>query len=350
MKRFKNIGSGVQIALVVALLVLLAGAVGAYALDSVNRDKIADGVSVGGVDLGGKSTDEAGRLLRAKLVEPLEHPVKVTFQDEEFTLRPDDLQVRADIDGMVDQAQDASQEGSLPSRLVRYATGGEVDREITPRISYSNDAVDDFIAGVSENINREPQDAGIDPTPTDLVPVPEQDGIAVRAEDLREKVDAALQSPHSRTVKATVQKTKPEVTTDELASQYPSYITVDRPSFTLRLFENLKLSKEYTIAVGAQGFDTTAGLYDIQSKQVNPTWYVPDAAWAGDLAGTTVPPGPDNPLQARWMGFNGGAGIHGTSDIGSLGSAASHGCLRMAVPDVIELYDQVDVGTPVYIF
>ena len=83
---------------------------------------------------------------------------------------------------------------------------------------------------------------------------------------------------------------------------------------------------------------------------MNPTWYVPDAAWAGDLAGTTVPPGPDNPLQARWMGFNGGAGIHGTSDVGSLGSAASHGCLRMAVPDVIELYDQVDVGTPVYIF
>ena len=49
------------------------------------------------------------------------------------------------------------------------------------------------------------------------------------------------------------------------------------------------------------------------------------------------------------MGFNGGAGIHGTRELGSLGSAASHGCIRMAVPDVENLYDQVDVGTPVYI-
>jgi lipoprotein-anchoring transpeptidase ErfK/SrfK len=62
-----------------------------------------------------------------------------------------------------------------------------------------------------------------------------------------------------------------------------------------------------------------------------------------------VPPGPDNPLKARWMGFLGGAGIHGTDDVGSLGGAASHGCVRMSIPDVIELYERVDVGTPVYI-
>jgi lipoprotein-anchoring transpeptidase ErfK/SrfK len=350
MKRFKNIGSGVQIALVAVVLVLLVGAVGAYALDAANRDKIADGVTVGGVDVGGQSADEAKRMLRAKLVEPLEHPVTVTYEEQKFTLSPDEIDVRADIDGMVDEAQDASREGGLPSRVVRYATGGEVDREITPRISYSNDAVDDFIAGVAAKVNRDPQDATVDPTPTSLTPVPAQDGIQLRAEDLREEVDDALQSPKARTVKARVVRTEPEVTEKELASEYPSYITVDRAGFTLRLFKDLKLAKEYTIAVGAQGFDTSAGLYDVQSKQVNPTWYVPDEAWAGDLAGTTVPPGPDNPLQARWMGFNGGAGIHGTSDIGSLGSAASHGCIRMAVPDVIALYDQVDVGTPVYIF
>ena len=49
------------------------------------------------------------------------------------------------------------------------------------------------------------------------------------------------------------------------------------------------------------------------------------------------------------MGIYAGAGIHGTDDVGSLGTAASHGCVRMSVPDVIELYDQVDVGTPIYI-
>ena len=79
---------------------------------------------------------------------------------------------------------------------------------------------------------------------------------------------------------------------------------------------------------------------------MNPTWNVPNSAWAGDLAGKSIPPGPDNPLKARWMGIFDGAGIHGTDETYSLGSAASHGCLRMAVPDVIELYDQVPVGSP----
>jgi lipoprotein-anchoring transpeptidase ErfK/SrfK len=139
------------------------------------------------------------------------------------------------------------------------------------------------------------------------------------------------------------------VTTKELAAQYPDYLTVDRATFTLRHYENLKLAREYTVAVGQAGYDTPTGVYNIESKQVDPVWNVPNSDWAGALAGTTVPPGPQNPLKARWMGIYAGAGIHGTDDLGSLGSAASHGCIRMAVPEVIELYDQVDVGTPVYI-
>ena len=87
----------------------------------------------------------------------------------------------------------------------------------------------------------------------------------------------------------------------------------------------------------------------MQSKQVNPSWHVPKSSWAGSLAGKVIPPGPQDPLKARWMGFNGGAGIHGTDDINSLGSAASHGCIRMSVPDVVRLYRHVSVGTPVYV-
>src|SRR5215207_9738027 len=172
MKRLTNIGSGVQIALVAVVLVLLVGAVGAYALDTANRDKIADGVTVGGVDVGGESTDDAKRMLRAKLVEPLDHPVTVTFEEQKFTLSPDEIDVRADIDGMVDEAQDASQEGGLPGRLVRYATGGEVHREISPRISYSNDAVDDFIAGVGRRSTASRRTRASTPRPPTWCPCP----------------------------------------------------------------------------------------------------------------------------------------------------------------------------------
>jgi lipoprotein-anchoring transpeptidase ErfK/SrfK len=142
---------------------------------------------------------------------------------------------------------------------------------------------------------------------------------------------------------------RPTVTRAELATRFPSYITVDREAFQLRVYQHLKLARTYTIAVGQIGLETPAGLYHIQDKQVDPSWHVPNSAWAGSLAGQVIPPGPDDPIKARWMGIFDGAGIHGTDETWSLGHAASHGCVRMAIPDVIDLYDRVQVGTPVYI-
>jgi lipoprotein-anchoring transpeptidase ErfK/SrfK len=142
----------------------------------------------------------------------------------------------------------------------------------------------------------------------------------------------------------------PRVTFGNLARVYNTVLTIDRPHFKLRLFKGLKFRKSYPIAVGMAGLDTPAGRYAIQNKQVNPAWHVPNSAWAGSLAGQVIPGGaPNNPLKARWLGIFDGAGIHGTDAIGSIGTAASHGCIRMRIPDVIELYDQVPVGAPVYI-
>ena len=71
--------------------------------------------------------------------------------------------------------------------------------------------------------------------------------------------------------------------------------------------------------------------------------------WAGDLAGRIIPPGPDDPIKARWLGFYNGAGIHGTVEDWSIGHAASHGCIRMHIWDVEQLYDQVPLHTPIYV-
>ena len=136
------------------------------------------------------------------------------------------------------------------------------------------------------------------------------------------------------------------MTGSEVADEYPSYLTLDRATFTLRLWEHLKLAKSYTVAVGQEGLETPEGLYDIQEKEENPTWNVPESDWAGSLAGQSIPPGPSNPIKARWMGIFEGAGIHGTEETYSLGTAASHGCVRMSIADVEDLYDRVEVGTP----
>ena len=143
---------------------------------------------------------------------------------------------------------------------------------------------------------------------------------------------------------------QPKVSTKQLAEKYPAVLIVNRGTFKLTLYKNLKQAKTYGIAVGQVGLDTPAGLYNIQNKAVNPAWHVPNSDWAGDLAGKVIAgDDPSNPIKARWMGIYDGVGVHGTSDDASIGSAASHGCIRMHIPDVEELYDEVPVGAPIYI-
>ena len=338
-----------QVSIVAFVFLVISAALLVYFWDRAYKDEISEGVTIGGVDVGGLDAEAAASQVRASLVTPLDKDVVVRYGDEKFKLDSDELEVRTDVNRMVEEALAASQEGNAITRTFDRLSGAELDLDIEPEIAYSESAVDDFIGGVQENINQEPVDASVEPSGTALEPVAAQPGITVDENRLRKDLELALSSPVDRKVTAKVDKVKPEVTTGELAEQYPTYLVVDRANFELRLYENLKLAKTYTVAIGAVGYDTPAGLYSIQDKQVDPVWNVPNSDWAGDLAGTTVPPGPDNPLKARWMGIYNGAGIHGTDDVGSLGSAASHGCVRMAIPDVIELYDQVDVGTPIYI-
>jgi lipoprotein-anchoring transpeptidase ErfK/SrfK len=332
------------------MLLLLGGAVGAYAWDKSQEDEIAEGIRIGDVDVGGMSPSEARAAVRADLIKPLDKPVTVTYNGTRYILNPEDLQISADLDGMVDDALEAGREEGLPSRIWRYATGGEVDETIQPTVSYSHEAIDAFVDRVAAAIDQAPVDASIEAAPASLNKVPGEPGRTLQADALAASLEEAVQSPQNRTVQAQVDEVQPEITTAELAEQNPVYLTVDRSNFQLRLWEDLKLVKTYTVAVGAVGFDTPAGVYHIENKAVNPAWSVPNSDWAGDLAGETIPGGsPDNPLKARWMGIFDGAGIHGTDDVASLGSAASHGCVRMSVPDVIELYDHVPVGTPIYI-
>jgi murein L,D-transpeptidase YcbB/YkuD len=165
------------------------------------------------------------------------------------------------------------------------------------------------------------------------------------------KINAALDDPAAaRTLHVALKKVSPAVNANDLKRRYGTVITVDRAHFKLRLFKGLKFDKSYMVAVGQSAYPTPTGLFSIQNKQVNPTWSVPNSPWAGELQGTTVEGGSAaNPLKARWMGIANGVGIHGTGEDYSIGSAASHGCIRMHVSDVEDLYPRVPVGTSVLI-
>jgi lipoprotein-anchoring transpeptidase ErfK/SrfK len=343
-------GRKTQIAVIATVAIVALGAAGAYAYDSSQKDKIAEGVRIAGVDVGGMTEDEAAELVQRRLLAPLRQSLRVSFDGKKWELPGTKLKVRADVDEAVAEAVADSQDGGLPGRLVRYVTGEEVTRSILPRVTYSKRAVNRFVRHVAEEINREPRNADVEASGASLEVVAGENGRKLRDNKLTADLSAAVLSANApHTIVAEVHPTRPEVTRKEVAAEYPSYLTLDRSSFTLRLWENLKLAKTYTVAVGMEGLETPEGLYAIQEKEENPTWHVPESSWAGSLAGQDIPPGPSNPIKARWMGIFEGAGIHGTEETYSLGSAASHGCVRMAIPDVEELYDRVEVGTPIYI-
>jgi lipoprotein-anchoring transpeptidase ErfK/SrfK len=343
-------GRKTQIAIAVGVLALLLGAVGAYAYDSSQKDEIAEGVTIGGVDVSGLDATEAERAVRVQLLAPLRHSLRVGYDGESWTLPGETLKVHADLDSAVEEALEVSRDGGLPGRLVRYVTGGEVDENVAAEVTYSRRAVNRFVRRVAAAVNIEPQDATVQASGSSLTVVPQENGRKLRDNLLTREVNAAVLNANAdHTIAARTHPVMPEVTKSEVAEEYPSYLTLDRASYSLRLWKNLKLVKTYTVAVGQEGLETPEGLYHIQDKQIEPTWHVPNSAWAGSLAGQSIPPGPSNPLKARWLGIFEGAGIHGTEETWTLGTAASHGCVRMSIPDVEELYDQVEVGTPIYI-
>lgn len=338
------------IAIVVGVVVLTLGAVAAYAYDSSQQDEIAEGVTIAGVEVGGMAEPEAKRAVRRQLLAPLRHSLRVGYDGERWTLPGRTLKVHADLDSAVEEALDVSRDGGLPERLVRYVTGGEVDESVPAEVTYSRRAVNRFVREVAEELDVEPRDATVEASGSSLTVVPQENGRKLRDNLLTRKLSAAvLNADADHTIAARTHPVMPEITKSEVAEEYPTYLTLDRGSYTLRFWKNLKLTKTYTVAVGQEGLETPEGLYHIQDKQVEPAWHVPESAWAGDLAGQVIPPGPSNPLKARWMGIFEGAGIHGTEETSSLGTAASHGCVRMSIPDVEELYDLVEVGTPIYI-
>ncbi len=126
-------------------------------------------------------------------------------------------------------------------------------------------------------------------------------------------------------------------------------IEISRSANTLTLFRLGRIVRTFHVATGSATYPTPAGSYHIVNMQKNPTWTPPpDSEWA--KGAKPIPPGPDNPLGTRWMGLNApNVGIHGTNNPASIGYSVSHGCIRMAIPDVEALYELVTPGTPVVI-
>lgn len=333
---------------------VLLFALSLWALDARNAGRVAPGIKVGGVDVGGLSEREAEAKLERVLLPKLQTALIVDHGSNRWVLGAREARVTADIAASVDEAIARGRQGSLLGRSYRQLSGQGLNVELTPEVSYSDAAIVRLIDRVRATVDRDAIDAKVKMGLSGPVLEKGRPGLRVNASQLHDRMRAAIVSATAqRRLSAKTEKTNPKVTSEQARAGYKTAMVVNREAFQLTLFKNFKKVKTYDIAVGAVGLETPAGTYNIQNKAVDPAWTKPNSSWVPEAERGEVVPGGTaaNPLKARWLGIFNGAGIHGIdpSEYGSIGQAASHGCVRMRIPDVKELYDRVDVGTPIYI-
>ena len=133
------------------------------------------------------------------------------------------------------------------------------------------------------------------------------------------------------------------------AESFATVILVRTGENRLYLYKNGQVAQTYDVATGRPEFPTPTGQFSVVSKQTNPTWHNPHSSWSTSMP-ETIGPSPDNPLGTHALALSAsGILIHETPDVGSIGTSASHGCIRMRGGDEVSLFSQVSTGTMVVI-
>jgi lipoprotein-anchoring transpeptidase ErfK/SrfK len=309
---------------IAALLVAAALACAAAPAAAPTR-VIPAGVTVGGVRVGGLSAEPA----RARVEAAFARPVLVSYKGKPERISPRRLGAGSSVQAAVSSALAATPRSRI-ALPVRYSARKVAAVVASLGKRYDRAAVDAAVVGADAN---GPQFSAA------------KSGLSVDTKTMRAALAQLLRDGTRAPLQLITHRVPPRTT----AANFGPVIVIDRGSNTLRLYDGRTLVRTFRVATGQSIYPTPAGLWRIVDKQRDPWWYPPTYdAWAKGLK--PVPPGPDNPLGTRWMGLNAaGVGIHGTDAPTSIGYSASHGCIRMQVPEAEWLFEHVRVGTPVVI-
>jgi lipoprotein-anchoring transpeptidase ErfK/SrfK len=284
---------------------------------------IPEGVTVGGVAVGGMAPDVAVQAV----LTAFQQPVVLRIARTKISVTPDLLGTTVPADSAVAKALTVPPNTTLGLRA-----------------SFNKPLLDALIARIAARFDRKPSDSRL--LFRNFKPVVTASTVGLQIK--RAAIVAAVSDELVRGTRAaiTVPETvlKPKVTERSIGP----VVVIRRASNLLTLYSGMRPVRQFAVATGQTVYPTPLGRFQIVVKWKNPWWYPPASPWAKGEKPT--PPGPGNPLGTRWMGLSAsGVGIHGTPQDGSIGYSLSHGCIRMHIPQAEWLFDHVDVGTPVYI-
>jgi len=336
-------------AVVCALIVALGGAAYAAArYDRANADRILPGVTIGGVDVGGMTRQEASAAVRDAAKATLSEPLTISVGAQHWTVTPDTLGRRAQVTAAVQQALAAGQSLGTFDRAWHRFRGESVHLAVPLTYGTQGDAVEHLVRSIAGKVVVQPQDASIQLASDqgDIVFVHAKDGKKLNVGAAQTSIATALEDGE-RSVDLETRSVAPKVTEDTMGRTIVVRVDQNR----LYLYDGYQVIRTFTVATAKPGFTTPAGDWKIYDMQVDPTWHNPALdSWGADLP-AVIPGGPGNPMGPRaiYITAPGLIRIHGTTDDGSIGRYASHGCIRMHNDEVIQLYDMVKVGEHVIV-
>lgn len=334
------------------LLLILVGLLGfaAYATSSyadTYDGKILPGATIAGVDVGGMDRDEAIAAVKDAIGPQFDRKVRVTWRKQRFSATAEELGGMSNAKVTVEEAIAESDEASFFELAEMRLLGRGFDYQDDVALRFPKGPVREFIGGVAKDFNRAPKDAEL-VYPNGWIKIDEhQNGREVKEVASTRSLLAALENG-SPGAELEVKSTKPEVT----AASFKQALLLHQGEFKVYFYERvngkLKITHSWPVAVGSGGYPTPTGEWTVVDKVMGPSWTNPDPNGWGASMPDYIPPGPSNPLGVAAVYWDAsGIRFHGTSDIGSIGTPASHGCVRMYNEDVTELYDMVEVGTPI---
>ncbi len=284
---------------------------------------IAAGVTIGGVAVGGLTADEADTAV----TDAFEQPLQLLVLSHKLFVKPERLGTRALVRDAINRALAAPPDTAL-------------DLAVRLNLPKARSYVD-FLAG---HFDRKPTDSrlllrNLRPQATRAKP-----GWALRHYQALGAIFGAFKTNSREPLRIRFRTLKPTVTPRTIGP----VIVIRRGSNRLYLYNGMRLWRVFGVATGQSAYPTPLGRWTVVVKWRNPWWYPPHSPWA--QGAKPIPPGPGNPLGTRWMGLSAsGVGIHGTPDDASIGYSASHGCIRMHIPDAEWLFNHVRIGTTVFI-
>jgi lipoprotein-anchoring transpeptidase ErfK/SrfK len=285
---------------------------------------IPGGVTIGGVSVGGLLPYQASEKVRAAFERRL--PLVAT-PTRTVRLSPAVVGATPNVKKAVSRA--------------RFSRPGA---KVPLHVGVSRARIRAYVDRLAREFDVRPVDARLVLRDTAVRAIPSVEGRRLLRLTGARAIRIALKTNSRQAIELEFAPVRPKITERDLDAA----IVIMRGSNKLRFYVDAKLIRTFGVATGQAAYPTPLGSYEIVTMQRNPWWYPPPSDWAEDA--DPVPPGPGNPLGTRWMGISAPyVGIHGTPDAASIGYSASHGCVRMRIPDAEWLFRRVEVGTPVFI-